>query len=71
MPEGDTCLLDSNILLRISKSDDPRQISSFCQTAASFMTAGARCWSRITFRAYKFMTQGWQPACMSMVSDNS
>jgi predicted nucleic acid-binding protein len=23
MPEGDACLLDSNILLRISKSDDP------------------------------------------------
>jgi predicted nucleic acid-binding protein len=25
MPEGDACLLDSNILLRISKSDDPQQ----------------------------------------------
>jgi len=24
MPEGDACLLDSNILLRISKSDDPQ-----------------------------------------------
>jgi predicted nucleic acid-binding protein len=25
MPVGDACLLDSNILLRISKSDDPQQ----------------------------------------------
>ena len=25
MAEGDACLLDSNILLRISKSDDPQQ----------------------------------------------
>ena len=25
MAEGDACLLDSNILLRISKSDDPEQ----------------------------------------------
>ena len=25
MPAGDACLLDSNILLRISKSDDPQQ----------------------------------------------
>ncbi|MCU1253207.1 MAG: hypothetical protein JWQ49_6236 [Edaphobacter sp.] len=24
MPEGGACLLDSNILLRISKSDDPQ-----------------------------------------------
>ena len=24
MPAGDACLLDSNILLRISKSDDPQ-----------------------------------------------
>ena len=24
MAEGDVCLLDSNILLRISKSDDPQ-----------------------------------------------
>jgi hypothetical protein len=24
MPEGDACLLDSNILLRMSKSDDPQ-----------------------------------------------
>jgi predicted nucleic acid-binding protein len=26
MAEGEACLLDSNILLRISKSDDPRQL---------------------------------------------
>jgi hypothetical protein len=26
MPTGDSCLLDSNILLRTSKSDDPRHI---------------------------------------------
>jgi hypothetical protein len=25
MPVGDACLLDSNILLRICKSDDPQQ----------------------------------------------
>lgn len=41
MPEGEACLLDSNILLRISKSDDP-QHPAIVQALKAFVGQGVR-----------------------------
>lgn len=41
MPEGDACLLDSNILLRISKDDDP-QYASIGQALRALVRNGVR-----------------------------
>ncbi len=41
MAEGDACLLDTNILLRISKSDDP-QNAAIVQALKSLVAQGVR-----------------------------
>ncbi len=41
MAEGDACLLDSNILLRISKSDDP-QHAVIVQALKALFVRGVR-----------------------------
>lgn len=45
MSDGDACLLDSNILLRISKSDDP-QNAAISQVLHVLVGQGVRlCWA--------------------------
>jgi hypothetical protein len=43
MPQDDACLLDSNILLRISKSDDP-QHDAISHALYILAGRGARVW---------------------------
>jgi len=62
MPGGNACLLDGNILLRISKSDDPQHAAiSHVQALASFSEAGAR------YMAFRLEGETGPIACLPKV----